>query len=197
MEYVVLRSSHPTWLTMQLPSDAVELLKFKSPSARSNTDGTGSITFLSRGAGIARVVSTHLSREALAVESVRERLLASARPGSRHLFSLPAALLSHLGVQVQVRGPQAGKGTDDQILWFLPSEEYLGFRRAESQGTAWRGPSLGGSGHLYVMRSVLPPPRSLPLLAALEDQIERGDWATAVEAFGSAPARARRAPEPA
>ncbi len=194
MEYVALRSSHPTWLTMQLPSDAVELLKFRSPSPRALADGTGSITFLARGTGIARAVATHLSREALAVESVRERLLASARPGERHLFSLPTALLAHLGIGVSVRGPRAGKGTDDQILWFLPAEEYYDFRKSEAERTVWHGPSLGGSAHVYVAKAILPPPRALGSLAVTEEQIEQVEWATAAEAFHP-PGRGRRAIE--
>lgn len=183
MDYVVLRSSHPTWLTLQLPADAVDLLKFRPPSARTASDGTGSITFLSRGPGIARVLATHLAREAIAVESVRDRLIASARPGARHLFSLPTALLSHLGLQVTVRGPREGKGTDDQILWFLPAAEYYGYRQAEADRSAWRGPSVGGSAHLYVARSILPPPRGVSQLAAMDDQIERVEWAAATQAF--------------
>ena len=192
MEYVALRSSHPTWLTMQLPSDAVELLKFRSPSPHAPVDGTGSITFVARGPGIARAIATHLSREALAVESVRERLLASARPGARHLFSLPAAHLAHLGVSVSVRGPRAGKGTDDQILWFLPAEEYYAYRKAEVEGTPWHGPSLGGSAHLYLSKALLPPPRTMGALAATEDQIEEVEWKAATEAFHP-PGRGRRA----
>lgn len=191
MEYIVLRSSHPTWLTVQLPADAVDLLKFRSPSARSPADGTGSITFLARGAGLARVVATHLSREALAAESVRERLIASARPGARHLFSLPTALLAHLGVEVSVRGPRAGKSTDDQLLWFLPAPEYYAYRRAEAEGSTWRGPSLGGSAHLYLAKSVLPPPRGLAALAATDEEIERTEWA-AVSAALRSYGRARR-----
>ena len=191
MEYVVLRSSHPTWLTLQLPLDTVELLRFRAPSAHAATDGTGSITFLARGPGIARVLSTHLSREVLAIESVRERLIASARPGERHLFSLPNALLDHLGMQVSVRGPRGGKGTDDQLLWFLPAEEYYDFRAREAAGSPWRGPSLDGSAHVYVAKALLPAPRGLASLAATEERIEREEWTNAIAAL-SAGARSRR-----
>lgn len=195
MEYVALRASHPSWLTMQLPSDAITLLKFRDPSPRSPGDGTGSITFLARGGGIARVFATHLSREALAVESVRERVIATARPGDRHLFALPTALLEHLQIEVSVRGPRSGKGTDDQILWFVPADEYYSFRKAEADGAPWHGPSLGAAGHVYVAKAILPPPRALAGLATLDEQIERGEWVTATEAF-AAPARVRRASEP-
>lgn len=191
MNYVPLRSSHPTWLTMQLPSDAVEILKFRPPSARSPADGTGSITFVARGPGIARAIATHLSREAIAVESIHERLLASARPGNRHLFSLPTALLAHLAIHVSVRGPRAGKGTDDQILWFLPSEEYYSYRQAESEGSVWHGPSLGESGHLYLAKASLPLPRALAALDSAEVEIEGVEWKAATDAFHP-PGRARK-----
>lgn len=183
MEYVVVRSSHPTWLTTQLPADAVGLLKFRPPSAHSVSDGTGAISFLSRGAGIARVVASHLSRETLAFESVRGRLLATSRPGARHLFSLPTALLAYLGVEVSVRGPREGKSTDDQLLWFVPAEEYYSFRRAQAEGSAWHGPGAGGSGHVYLAKAILPPPRGLAQLRAMDAAIERTEWTAAERAF--------------
>ena len=192
MEYVVVRSSHPTWLTTQLPADAVGLLKIRSPSAHSTSERTGAISFLSRGVGIARVFASHLSRETLAFESVRGRLLATARPGARHLFSVPTALLAYLGVKVSVQGPREGKSTDDQLLWFVPAEEYYSFRRSEADGSVWRGPCVGGSGHVYLARAILPPPKSLGQLSAMDCAIERTEWTAAERAF-SPTARGPRA----
>ena len=40
MEYVILRSVRPTWLTMQLPDDAAELLRYRGPSSHADVDRT-------------------------------------------------------------------------------------------------------------------------------------------------------------
>lgn len=183
MEYVILRSIRPTWLTMQLPDDAAELLRYRGPSSRADIDRTGSISFVARGSGIARVVATHLAREPLAVEQVRDRLIASARPGDRKLFSIPSALVEYLGLTVEVRGPRMGRRTNDQMIWFVPASEYYDFRAAEGAPTGWKGPSLGGMAHVYVAKAMLPGPRSLAGLAELESQIETEDWTRAVEAL--------------
>ena len=183
MEYVVLRSVRPTWLTMQLPDDAAELLRYRAPTPRSALDRTGSIAFLSRGAGVARVVAGHLAKEAVAIEHVRDRFLASARPGDRKLFSLPSALLEHLGIVVTVGGPRGGRRTDDQVIWFLPAPEYYAYRTAEAAGGEYRGPSLGGMAHVYVAKSLLPGPRGLSALGDMEEEIESVEWSRGVEAL--------------
>ena len=88
MEYVIVRAMHPTWLTMQLPTEVAQMIRF-APGGEDPTPASRSISFLSRGIGVARVIATHPAREALAVETVRGRLLSSARPGERLLFTLP------------------------------------------------------------------------------------------------------------
>src|SRR5208283_1824507 len=85
MEYVGLKTVHPTWLTLQLPSEVAELLRF-DPNSRqdSRVPGRG-LAYLARGPGIARVVSAYAARELLPVEIVRERYLATAHPTEKLL----------------------------------------------------------------------------------------------------------------
>ena len=127
------------------------------------------------------MVATHLVREPLAVEQIRDRFIATARPGERRLFSIPSALVEFLGLKVEVPGPRMGRRTDDQMIWFVPAPEYYAFRSAEGAPARWKGPSLGGMAHIYVAKALLPGPRSLPELAELESRIETEDWGRAVE----------------
>ena len=182
MEYVILRASHPTWLTMQLPSEVADLLRFH-PEEGSQRDSSRSISFLGRGPGVARVIATYPAREALAVETVRGRLLASARPGDRHLFSLPTGVVQHLGLQVYSRGPRAGRGTDDGVLWFVPAPEYYEYRSVVEAGRAWTAPSMGPFAHVYLAKSLFPFPRELSQLAELEFRIEEEEWRPGIEAL--------------
>jgi hypothetical protein len=182
MEYVLLKAVHPTWLTTQLPLEVAELLRY--PATEGAERGAArSISFLARGPGIARVIAPPAAREALAVETVRGRLLASARPGDRHLFSLPTAVVRHLGVQVYSRGPRAGRGTDDRIVWFVPAPEYYEFRAVADSGKPWTAPSSGPFAHVYLTKSLVPFPRELGMLAELEVRIEEEEWRPGVEAL--------------
>jgi hypothetical protein len=182
MEYVVLRAVHPTWLTMQLPLEVADLIRFR-PEEGPAREASRSISFLARGPGVARVISTHAAREALAVETVRGRLLASARPGERHLFSLPTALLRHLGLQIYSRGPRAGRGTDDRTIWFVPAPEYYEYRSVVGVGRPWTSPSVGPYAHVYVAKSLFPFPREFAQLAELELRIEEEEWRPGIEAL--------------
>jgi hypothetical protein len=182
MEYVLLKAVHPSWLTTQLPLEVAELIRF--PAAGGSERGTSRVvSFLIRGPGIVRVIAPPAAREALAVETVRGRLLASARPGDRHLFSLPTAVVRHLGLQVYSRGPRAGRGTDDRIVWFVPAPEYYEFRSVVDSGKPWTGPSSGPFAHVYLTKSLVPFPRELALLAELENRIEEEEWRPGVEAL--------------
>ncbi len=180
MEYVILRAIHPSWLTMQLPLEVGELIRF-CPEDRSGPEASRAISFLARGPGIVRVIATHPAREALAVETVRGRLLATARPGQRRIFSLPTAVLRHLNLQVYSRGPRAGRGTDDRTVWFVPAPEYYEYRAVVEAGRAWSGPSNGPFAHVYAAKSLVPFPRELAQLAELELRIEEEEWRPAIE----------------
>lgn len=184
MAYVLLRSVHPTRLTMQLPQEVAEMLGLDSDLS---DQGTGhAISFLARGPGIARVLATASFREALAIEVVRDRLLASARPGEKFLFSVPAGLLRHLEVEVGVRGPQLGRGTDDRILFLMPEEEYRGLSMARSRGAPWTGLRRGSRAHIYVTKAIAPLPRGLAQLSELERRIEEEEWRPGVAALQKA-----------
>jgi len=182
MEYVILRAVHPTWLTMQLPLEVAELLRFR-PEEGAAFESSRAISFLARGPGVVRVIATHPAREALAVETVRGRLLATARPGERHIFSLPTAVLRHLNLQVYSRGPRAGRGTDDRIVWFVPAPEYYEYRSVVESGKGWSGPSSGPFAHVYVMKSLVPFPREIGQLAELELRVEEEEWRPGIEAL--------------
>lgn len=182
MEYVIVRAVHPSWLTMQLPLEVAELLRFR-PEEGAAHEASRSVSFLARGAGIVRVIATHPAREALAVETVRGRLLATARPGDRHIFSMPTAVLRHLGVQVYSRGPRAGRGTDDRTIWFVPAPEYYEYRAVAEAGRSWTGPSSGPFAHVYLAKSIFPFPREFGQLAELELRIEEEEWRPGIEAL--------------
>ncbi len=181
MEYVIVRATHPTWLTLQLPGEVADLICFR-PKEGPGRDASRTISFLARGPGVARVIASHPAREALAIETVRNRLIASARPGERHLFTLPAPVVQHLGLQVYSRGPKL-RGTDDRILWFVPAPEYYEYRSVTESGKTWNGPSGGPFARVYVAKSLFPFPKEFSALAEVEYRIEEEEWRPAIEAL--------------
>lgn len=181
MEYVIVWASHPSWLTLQFPREVAELLGYR-PEEGPQRDASRSISFLSRGAGVARVVATHPAREALAVEAVRSRLLATVRPGDRHVFTLPNALVTHLGLRVTQRGPRAGRGSDDGLVWFVPAPEYYEFRAVVDDGRTWAQPSSGPFARVYITRSLYPFPEAVQALDGLEAAVEE-EWRPAIRAL--------------
>lgn len=181
MEYVVLTTTRPTWLTMQLPTEVGQLICYEPSHERSST-ATRSISFLARGPGIARVIATYPAREALAVETVRDRLLATARAGDRLLFTLPGTVAEHLGLKVFARSGRV-KGTDDTLLWLVPAPEYYEFRSVVESGKRWTGPAGGPFAHVYLVRSLVPFPKELDGLAELEFRVEDEEWRPAVSAL--------------
>ncbi len=182
MEYVIVRAVHPTWLTMQLPLEVAELIRFR-PEEGNSREVSRAISFLARGPGLVRVIGAHPAREALAVETVRGRLLATARPGDRHIFSLPTAAIRHLDLLVYSRGPRAGRGTDDRTIWFVPAPEYHEYRSVVETGKVWTGPSSGPFAHVYLAKSLFPFPREFSQLAELENRIEEEEWRPGIEAL--------------
>jgi len=182
MEYVIVRAVHPTWLTMQLPLEVADLIRFR-PEEGNARESSRAISFLARGPGVVRVIATYPAREALAVETVRGRLLATARPGERHIFSLPTAVIRHLNLQVFSRGPRAGRGTDDRTVWFVPAPEYYEYRSVVETGKPWVGPSSGPFAHVYLAKSLFPFPREFAQLAELEVRVEDEEWRPGIEAL--------------
>ena len=186
-----MRAMHPTWLTMQLPTEVATLIRF-DPGAAGAGEASRTVSFLSRGPGIARIIATHPAREALAVETVRSRLLANARPGDRLLFTLPSPVAQHLGLQVFSRGPRV-RGTDDSLIWFMPAPEYYEYRSVLASGKPWTGPSIGPFAHVYLARSLLPLPKEIAQLADDEFRIEEEEWRPGVAALHRL-GRGRRGP---
>jgi hypothetical protein len=179
VEYVVVWASHPSWLTLQLPKDVGELIGYR-PEEGSERDASRTISFLARGPHLARVVATRRAREALAIETVRGRLIASARPGDRRIFTLPNALIEYLGLRVLQRGPRAGRGTGDGLVWFAPAPEFYEYRALADEGREYRKPSSGPFAPVYVTNALYPFPSGLSDLAERENQIEQQEWRPAV-----------------
>jgi hypothetical protein len=188
MEYVVVSTTQLTYLTLQLPGDLARLIQF-APLAGDTTGTSRSVTFLNRGPGVARVVATYPTREALAVETYRNRVVATARLSDGLLFSLPSALAAHLGLTMVTR-PQGTRGTDDALLWFLRADEYYAYRQGP------RTPRPPAPAHVYVTKSWLPLPKELAVLGDLEGRIEHEEWRPGVEALQKV-AKGRRGPSAA
>ncbi|MGA8664396.1 MAG: hypothetical protein WB809_04940 [Thermoplasmata archaeon] len=181
MEYVVVWASHPSWLSLQLPREVAHLIGYQ-PEEGTHRDTSRSISFLARGPRITRVVATHPAREVLAVETVRSRFVATARPGDRHVFALPTALIDYLGLRVMVRGPRSGRGTDDGLVWFVPAPEYYEYHSTADAERGWTQPSNAPFAHVYLTRSLYPFPEGMAGLSDLEDEIET-EWRPAVRAL--------------
>ena len=182
LEYVALKTVHPTWLTLQLPNEVAELIGYDpNEPTRRHSPGRG-LAYLARGRGVVRVVSAYRAREVLPIEIVRDRFLATAQPTSKLLHNLPQAVIEHLGVQILPRGPKQARSTDDGLLWFLPAPEYYEYRGRERLERAWSGPGHGGMAHVYLARSLLPLTFDLPMLAEQEARIEREEWLPRIEA---------------
>jgi hypothetical protein len=86
-------------------------------------------------------------------------------------------------MEMGVRGPQLGRGTDDRILFLIPEEEYHDACAAKSEGASWAGPRGGGRAHIYVAKAVVPLPRGLAQLSELERRIEEEEWRPGVAAL--------------
>ena len=83
MEYIALKTVHPTWLTLQLPNEVADLLGYDASKTASRHSAGHGLAYLSRGPGVVRVVSAYAAREVLPIEVVRNRYLATARPDHR------------------------------------------------------------------------------------------------------------------
>ncbi len=187
MEYIALKSVHPTWLTLQLPNEVADLLGYEASETAGRSSAGHGLAYLSRGPGVVRVVSAYGAREILPIEIVRNRYLATARPTAKLLHNLPLAVIQHLGVQVIPRGPKLARSTDDGLLWFVPAPEYYEYRGRERLEKPWNGPSSGRMAHVYLARSILPLPFDLRMLGELEHRVEREEWSPRLEAVERPP----------
>ena len=70
------------------------------------------------------MLAAHPGREVLAVVTVRNRLLALARPGDRLLFNISGADSKHLGVRYIPEARKPGGGPRIPLLWMVPAPEY-------------------------------------------------------------------------
>jgi len=111
---------------------------------------------------------------------VRGRLIASARPGDRRIFTLPNALTEYLGLRVLQRGPRAGRGTGDGLVWFAPAPDFYEFRSVTDEGGTYTKPSNAPFAPVYVTTALYPFPSGLADLPERERQIEEHEWRPAV-----------------
>lgn len=180
MEYVVLTTVQPGWLTVHLPETVGQLLQYGADGARSRGPGRG-LAFLARGRGVVRVVDSFRARELVPLESARGRYVALAHVTERRLFNLPHAVMDHLGAQLMRREHgAAGWTSDDMLVWFVPAPEYYEYRARERRGEPWKGPSTGGLAHVYLARGLLP---IYPELDGLEASIYDREWAPRIAAI--------------
>jgi hypothetical protein len=195
VEYVVLESQHPKWLNLHLPNEVAELLQFRVAEVRDLRTPARGISFLSRGPGIVRVVGSLHATEILPLETLRNRFIAPAAVTDRGIFNLPGAVSKHLGIQSYPRPGSGLRGTDDQLIWFLPAPEYYEYRAMQRLERPWAGPSTGGFAHLYLSKAIHPMD---PDLEGLEAEIEHAEWRPRLEALARArrSARRRATPEP-
>ena len=176
-EYVVIRALHPTWLTMWLPNDVASVLRYDAEEVRGLRGPGQGIAFLARGPRVVRVVAASRTQEFLGVETVNNRLVASARITESKGFTLPVAVVRYLGLRVAPRGHNGGLRTDDAVMWFMPTAEYYDFQTSRREGRPWSISSVGGFAHVYLARSTLPIPKGM---RAVEDLIESSQWRSMV-----------------
>src|SRR5580700_3702204 len=127
MEYVILEAQHPKWLNLHLPNEVAELLQFRPSEVKDLRTPARGISFLSRGPRTVRAVASLAAAELLPLETLRNRFIAPAAVTERGIFNLPGAVARHLGIQVAPRAGSEIRGTDDQVIWFLPAPEYYEF----------------------------------------------------------------------
>ncbi|MGI0052880.1 MAG: hypothetical protein ACREC5_05295, partial [Thermoplasmata archaeon] len=111
--------------------------------------------------------------ELLPIETVENRLLATAHLSERLIFNLPEAVITHVRLKVLTRPPNDLRFTDDSILWFLPAPEYYEYRARQRSPRGWHGPSGGGMAHVYLARSLVPWSEELD---RLERRIDSEEW---------------------
>jgi hypothetical protein len=177
-EYVVLKATHPTYLNLQLPTEVAELIGYDAKEVRSLPAPARGIAFLARGPSVLRVVPTFRASELLPLETLHNRYLAAAHLSEKLIFNLPEAVVAHLGLKVQARGPREAKFTDDGLIWFLPAPEYYEYRARLRAGRPWEGPSGAPLAHAYLARSVIPWEGELD---RIERRIDREEWAPRLE----------------
>lgn len=173
VEHVILKAVHPTWLVVQLPKEVADLIQYHSEDVRGLYPPARGLAFLARGPGIVRVLPAFQAREVLAVETVRNRVLATSRVGDSLIVNLPAVVCRHLGLKLIGQSGAAPRVTDDSIIWFLPAPEYYEYRARQRSSRPWTGPSTGGFAHVYLAKSLLPFSREL---TELENRIESEEW---------------------
>lgn len=190
-EYVVLKTVHPTFLNLQMPTEVGTVIGYEPREDGSWAPPARGIAFLARGPGVVRVAPTRRVSEYLPFEMAHDRYLATAHLSEKLVFNLPEAVIQYLGLKVQ-REPKGTRFTDDGLLWFLPAPEYFEFRAQQRSGEPYRGPSLGALAHMYLARSLIPWEGELD---RLEREIELEEWSGRPLAAGRA-GRTRRAAAP-
>jgi hypothetical protein len=170
--WVVLKATHPSWCTAQLPGEVAELLGCRAEDLAPLTRPARGIAFLDRGPGVVRVVGMHRSARLLSVEMTANRVVDVAQLTEKMLFNIPDAVERHLGLKTYPRGDRGAQGTDDTLLWFLPETEYAFYRKETREGRGFPGLPDGETPHVYLTKALLGDFR--PGLDAYERACEKG-----------------------
>jgi hypothetical protein len=162
--WVVAKSVHPSWCTLQVPSDTADMLGIPLGEAPSIAKNLRVLYFFARGPGIVRVLSLQQGAKLLAKEVEKHRFLAQVTPSEKLIFTLPDEVETHLGIEVFSRGRPGVTGTDDALAWSVPGEEWYAYRLAERTGKNYSPPPEGA--HVYLIRNLIH--NLLPTVEVLE-----------------------------
>lgn len=84
------------------------------------------------GPGALRVVGARKDAKLVAEAMERGTAVAKATLTKTQIFNIPQAVYRHLGVRTREMGYGVPPGTDDQIAWTLPEEEYAALRQGKA-----------------------------------------------------------------
>jgi hypothetical protein len=131
--WVVVRSTHPSRCTLQVPGEVAKVIGLRLDLA---PPGNG-LVFLDRGPGLLRVVATADPSPSINEKMVKGGWIAVATPSKKGVFNLPKKVARHLGICTVSLGPGKGRGTDDQVMWAMPEGQYYAMRRGERIADPW------------------------------------------------------------
>jgi hypothetical protein len=158
--YVVLKATHATFLTLQLPRDVAELIGFDAAESAALRAPGREVAFLARGPGVCRVISLRRSASMLAEEIQFDRFIASARVSRKRLFFLPVAVAHHLGLEVERASPSGKTSTFDSVVWLADAPAYYEYRSGRDRSGRESSDETPPA-RVYVTKSMIPMPLDL------------------------------------
>ena len=153
--YVVLRATHATYLTLQLPAEVAHLIGYDWTGSNTLRSPGREVAFLARGPGFCRVISSLRSAALLPREIHLNRFIAPARVSRKRLFYLPVAVAEHLGLTVDRSLPTGRASTHDSVVWLVDARSYYRFRERGS-GSVDSPEERGAPARVYLAKSLVP-----------------------------------------